>query len=38
MEDGEERRFEVLSPETSFAVYACKFSIMPTFLPCWGGF
>jgi hypothetical protein len=25
MEDGEERRFEVLSPETSFVLYACEF-------------
>ena len=25
IEDGEERRFEVLSPETSFAVYACAY-------------
>jgi FYVE, RhoGEF and PH domain containing 5/6 len=33
MEDGEERRFEVLSPETSFAVYACKHTplALPTF-------
>jgi hypothetical protein len=27
MEDGEERRFELLSPETSFAVYACKYTV-----------